>query len=106
MVSLNIAKRIKEFAVRKVLGASQFDIISLINRSFLWIVTIACILGCLSGYYVMDWLLDIIYAYRMPLSFGPLAVSVIMIFALAGLTVGAKISSAAGVNPADQLRNE
>ena len=60
----------------------------------------------ISGYYVMDWLLSVIYAYRMPLNLWPLVVSILAIFSIVTLTVGGKVMAAARVNPVEHLRNE
>jgi len=106
LVSLNVIKRIKEIGIRKVLGASVLSIVQLLNRNFAGLLLIGAVLGSFSGYLVMDWLLDIIYAYRLPLNLWPLLFSVLLLVVVAATTVGAKVYNAAKVNPVDHLRNE
>ncbi len=106
LVSLNVIKRIKEIGIRKVLGASVLSIIHLLNKNFAGLLLTGAILGCISGYFVMDWLLDIIYAYRLPIDLWPMAFSVVLLTFIASLTVGTKVYSAASINPVDHLRNE
>ena len=60
MVSLNINKRIKEIGIRKVMGASVYQIFNLLNREFIIILIIASVFGSVLGYYFMkaflgDW---------------------------------------------------
>ena len=106
LVSLNIIKRIKEIGIRKVLGASVWSIVHLLNRNFAGLLLIGAVLGCVSGYFILDWLLSIIYAYRLPLDLWPMFFSVIVLAVVAITTVGIKVYNAANLNPVDHLRNE
>ena len=53
LVSYNLTRRLKEFSVRKVFGASLFQIFRLMNHDYLWIVLIAFGLGAPLGFYMM-----------------------------------------------------
>ncbi|MEQ9425782.1 MAG: FtsX-like permease family protein [Cyclobacteriaceae bacterium] len=106
MVSLNIIKRLKEIGIRKVLGASIADIVRVINRTFAGIIIIGSVVGAISGYVFIDWLLDIIYSYRLPLSFWPVFLAFGVMLVVVATTVGSKIYGAARLNPVDHLRNE
>jgi ABC-type antimicrobial peptide transport system permease subunit len=106
MVSLNINKRIKEIGIRKVMGASLLQIIHLLNREFLIILTVACITGSILGYYFMDAFLTNVFDYRTPLGPGAYILTMGLIFLTAFLTSGQKIIKAARSNPAHSLRHE
>jgi putative ABC transport system permease protein len=106
MVSLNINKRIKEIGIRKVMGASLLQIIHLLNREFLIILTIAGIVGSILGYYFMDAFLTDVFDYRTPLGPGIYIITIGLIFLTAFLTSGQKIIKAARTNPAHSLRYE
>jgi len=106
MVSLNINKRIKEIGIRKVMGASLLQIIHLLNREFLIILTIAAIIGSILGYYFMDAFLTDVFDYRTRLGPGVYILSIGIIFFTAFLTSGQKIIKAARTNPAQSLRYE
>ena len=106
LVSLDIIKRMKEIGVRKVLGASVFHIVNIINIRYVYIYLIASVLGALMGYYLNDALMASIWAYYLPI--GPSAfIFSIILFAIIGiLTVGGKVIKAALANPATTLRDE
>ena len=106
LVSLNIIKRIKEIGIRKVLGASVLNIIGILNRNFTGLLFIGAIVGSISGYFVLDWLLSIIYAYRLPIDLWPMVFSIMLLVVIAAATVGSKVYNAASINPIDHLRNE
>ncbi|HQT91659.1 MAG TPA: ABC transporter permease, partial [Candidatus Kryptobacter bacterium] len=60
-------RRIKEIGIRRVLGASEVDIISLLTRDFLMLVAIGAVIGCPVAYYLMNrWLQG--FAYRINLN--------------------------------------
>jgi ABC-type antimicrobial peptide transport system permease subunit len=106
LVSLSINKKTKEIGIRKVMGASLSQIMILINREFLVIMTIASILGSVMGYYFMKLFLGDIFTYHTPI--GPpiyiFTLSVILLMAL--ITSGRKVYKAAHLNPAVSLRYE
>lgn len=106
MVSLSVNKRIKEIGIRKVLGASTSQIIQLVNREFIIILLIACLFGCVSGYYFMDKFLADIFTYYLKIGTGAFTISVGLILATALVTSGRKILSAAHTDPARSLRYE
>ena len=98
-------EKTKEIGIRKVLGASQWKIISLFSLNFAKLVIIANAIAWPTAYVIMQrWLQD--YAYRTSLG--------IWIFVLAGgmglfiafLSVGYQTLRAATANPIDSLRYE
>lgn len=106
MVSLNILKRTKEISIRKVLGASVPQIMSLINREFIIILTAAAILGVPLGYWGADLLLGNIFTYYTDMNATAFLITTVMIALIAAITVGTKVYKAAMANPADNLRSE
>jgi putative ABC transport system permease protein len=106
LVSLNLIKRMKEIGVRKVLGASIEHITMQMSREFIIILSIASILGCISGYYLTDMLMGSIWTYYVPLKPWPFILSVFILFVASALTISGKVIRAASVNPADILKDE
>jgi putative ABC transport system permease protein len=106
LVSLNLIKRMKEIGVRKVLGASIEHITMQMSREFIIILSIASILGCISGYYLTDMLMGSIWTYYVPLKPWPFILSVLILFVASALTISGKVIRAASVNPADILKDE
>lgn len=106
LVTLDIIKRMKEIGVRKVLGASVFHIVRIINFRYIIILTFSSILGSIAGYYLTDMLMGSIWTYYLPI--GPLAfvLSILILVFMAMITVGGKVIRAAMANPAYTLRDE
>ena len=105
LIAFATQQRTKEIGIRKVLGASEGNIILLLTRNFLWLTIIANVIGWPVAYYLMSsWLND--FAYRInlePLMFiatGLLTLGIVLV------TVGGQAWRAACANPVDALRDE
>ncbi|MEM8485804.1 MAG: ABC transporter permease [Bacteroidota bacterium] len=106
MVAQNISSRMKEIGVRKVLGASLGQITRRVNRHFLLLLGIAVLVATPISWIFVNMLLDSVYAYHQSMSFWPVALSYLLIFATAALTISTQIYRVSVVNPTDVLRNE
>ena len=96
----------KEIGVRKVLGASVLNIISIINKRYIIIILFASVLGSVMGYFMSDSLMGSIWTYYMPIGPSAFIISIIVLAVIAMLTVGSKVIKAALANPANTLRDE
>jgi hypothetical protein len=107
LVSLNILRRRKEIGLRKILGATVWQVVSLINRSFARIVLAAFAVGSLFGYLLVDKLIfRFIYVYHVPMGPGAFAVTLGVVVGACGATIGWKVYRAATANPAGALRHD
>lgn len=106
LASLNIAKRTKEIGIRKTLGASVNNIVSLLNKEFTIILLIAACIGSVAGYFLTDMMLSAIYAYRIAVGIIPAILCALAIFGVGIFTTSATIVKAARSNPVDTLRTE
>jgi putative ABC transport system permease protein len=105
MASFAAEQRTKEIGIRKVLGASITNIISLISKDFLALLLIANVIAWPVAYYLMDKMLNN-YAYRTSIAPWIFIVSGMMAVLIALLTVCLKIVRVAHSNPVDSLRYE
>lgn len=106
MVYMNIQSRIKEFGVRKVLGASVSNILYLLNRQVVVMLVIASVLGVIAGHFVIGMILDIVYAYHKDIELNNYIWPVLIIFFIAFTAIGFRVYSSARQNPVEQLRVE
>ena len=106
LVSLNIAKKMKEIGVRKVLGASVFNIAGVINFEFVIILMVATVIGGAAGYLMADFLMDSIWEYYLKVGIVSLSVSILALIFVAIVSVGFKTISTASLNPTKTLRDE
>jgi len=106
LVSLFINKKLKEFSIRKVMGASAKEITLLVNKGFMWVIIISSILGIPLAFVLSKAIIESIYTYHTPLNAIPYTVTACILIFTALATVSSQIMKAIRVNPADQLRNE
>lgn len=105
LASFLARRREKEIGVRKVLGASTTDIVSLLSRQYLKPVLAAIALAAPLAWLAMDrWLRE--FAYRVAQNAVVPAIAAAGALAIALVTVGLQGWRAALTRPADSLRNE
>ncbi len=105
LISFSTEQRTKEIGVRKVLGASIFDIVKIFTNNYLKLILIAIIIASPVSYYLLNiWLQD--FAYRIDISIWFFILSGIIVLLIAVLTVIYQIIKAATVNPVKSLRYE
>lgn len=100
-----IGLKSKEIAVRKVLGASLLQIITLLNRQLFSIILIAAIIGsALSYLLVSTWLQD--YAYAITLAPFTFVLAAIIVYVIVFVITGLQSLKSAQLNPTIALKNE
>ncbi|MFN3138381.1 MAG: ABC transporter permease [Allomuricauda sp.] len=105
LTSFVAEQRTKEIGVRKVLGASVFNVWNMLSKDFLKLVIISCFIAVPIAYYVMNgWLQE--YPYRVILKWWIFALAMLGALAVTILTVSFQAIRAAKSNPARSLRTE
>ena len=105
LTSFVAEQRTKEIGVRKVLGASVFNVWNMLSKDFLKLVTISCFIAMPISYYVMNgWLQE--YPYRVILKWWIFALAMIGAMLVTVLTVSFQAIKAARSNPVKSLRTE
>jgi len=100
-----VAKRAKELSIRKVLGASIFQVVSLITKDYLKLVILAGLVAIPVAWYLLkNWLND--YAFHIEIGWWFFLVPLVLIILIAGATVSYQSLKAALANPVKSLRNE
>ena len=105
LAALATTRRTKEIGIRKVLGASQTQILSLLSREFVLYIALASLIAFPIAYYATtQWLQT--FAYRTELGIGAFLLGSVAMFLVILTTVTTQTLKASRANPADALRDE
>jgi putative ABC transport system permease protein len=105
LAAFTTEQRTKEIGIRKVLGASDPQIISMLSRPLLWLVLLAAIPASYLGYRAIDaWLQR--FAYHTDISAITFLLSTLAVCLVALLTVVLQSMRTTNANPVDALRYE
>ena len=105
LASFTIEKRVREIGIRKVLGATVQQLLTLISKDFLKLVLIAFVVATpLAWWFMNDWLEK--YPYRIQISIWLFAAVGLLILLLALVVVSLNTMKAALTKPVKSLRTE
>jgi ABC-type antimicrobial peptide transport system permease subunit len=106
LVALNVAGRVKEFSIRKVLGAAVKNIASIIYRQYALLFLVALAIGAPISYTLIKLIFDTSYEYHMPVDFSGAAVAVSILAVVLLLTVSTQIRKVIKSNAVNGLKVE
>ncbi len=106
LVSLNIIKKMKEIGVRKVLGASTWNITAVVNKEFVIILLIASVGGGALGWWMSALLMESIWDYYQKVSFASMVISAVILLSASVFSIVYKLYKTTRLNPANVLRDE
>ena len=105
LVTYAAEQRIKEIGIRKVLGASVGEIVTMVSKDFIKLVLIASVIAFPVAWWMMNkWLQS--FAYRINISWWVFALAGLLTIAIAMITVSFQAIKAAMANPVKSLRTE
>jgi putative ABC transport system permease protein len=105
LTALLTGQRSKEIGIRKILGASAFNISTLLGKDFLKLVAISTIIAIPLGWWAASKWLDG-FAYRTNISWIVFALAIVIIFIIALATISIQVIRVALANPVKSLRTE
>lgn len=98
-------QRTKELGIRKILGASVIDLVTLIVKDFIKLVFIGIAIGSPIAYFAMnDWLQN--FVYRTETSINTILLAALISVLISFFTVSYQAIQAALKNPVETLRQE
>lgn len=98
--------RVKEISIRKVLGATEGSLITLLAKGFMWLLVISAAIAVPLAYYFFDNVILQGAVNRANIGVVELFGGVLIIFTIGFITIGSQTWKAAKANPANTLRNE
>lgn len=105
LVAYSLRTRLREIAIRRILGAGIPALIRLISLEYLIVLLIGGAIAIpLSYIWAKDWLLG--FAYRVEISPVPYVLTLALVGGLLLLTIGLQTWRTASLDPADTLREE
>lgn len=105
LTGLTANTRKKEIGIRKILGASQFNLIMIIGRQFLISISLAFLVAAPLSYLLMNqWLQN--FAYSVNIGAMPFIIAAATIFIITFLTFTIQAMNTTRLNPVNSLRTE
>ena len=105
LVAFAAAQRTKEVGIRKVLGATLTDIITLFSKEFVVLITLAFAIASPVAYYFMhNWLYS--FAYQVNIGVNIFIIALLSTFFIAACTIAFQAVKSAIANPVKSLRTE
>lgn len=106
MVVFTIETRLNEISIRKVLGASETELVYLLCRGFLLLLAIAAVIALPLTYLFFDKIILTRFAYHQPIDLRDLLGGSVLVMLLAFLMIGSQTMKAARNNPAKVLKSK
>lgn len=105
LASFTTERRSKEIGIRKVMGASKSQILTMIFYDFRTIILVGLLFSIPVAYFAMDyWLQN--FAYKVEIGALNFVISALIAVCVLGVSVTHRSWLAASVNPVDTLKNE
>lgn len=105
LISFTIIQKSKELGIRKVLGASLFQIGKILSREFVLLIVISFAVSTPISYYIISkWMED--FAYKTDISWWIYVLGGVLSIIIALVSISVKVWKASGANPIESLKYE
>ena len=106
LVTLNVSGRIREFSIRKTLGAGVKNITFIIVNQYVWLTAVALIIGAPVSYVFAKAYLDMLFVYPMPMTYTGVTISLLILVAVLLAVISTQIRKVLKTNPVNGLKVE
>ncbi|MDN3203333.1 ABC transporter permease [Algoriphagus sediminis] len=105
LVSYVALRRTREISIRKVLGATQINVIQVLSADFFKLLLVSSVMAIGFGmWFASSWLQD--FANRTQIGALPYVISILVVLALATITISYRAWKVFKLNPAKTLKTE
>jgi len=105
LIAYSLRTRLKEMAMRKVLGATIPALVRMMSKEYIMLLVIASFIAIPISYHLVhEWLQE--YAYKTTISFYNYGITIIFLSIVIFLTISLQTIRTYMINPADTLREE
>lgn len=106
MVVFTTETRLKEISIRKVMGASTGNLIYLLSRGFISLLSISALIALPVTYFFFENVVLGNFPYHTPVQIAELLVGLLAVLLIAFIMIGSQTIKAARSNPAQTLKGE
>jgi ABC-type antimicrobial peptide transport system permease subunit len=106
MVVFTTETRLKEIGIRKVMGASYGNLIYLLSRGFLLLLSISALIALPITYFFFEKFVLSNFPYHTPVQIAELFAGLLAVLLIAFLMIGSQTMKAARSNPVEVLKSE
>lgn len=106
MVVFTTETRLKEISIRKVMGASSGNLVYLLSRGFLALLSVSAFIALPATYIFFENIVLIRFPYHTPVQITELFAGLLIVLMIAFIMIGSQTIKAARTNPAEVLKSE
>jgi len=106
LVTLNVSGRVREFSIRKTLGAGIKSIAAVIIKQYVLLTVVALIIGGPVSYLFTKAYLDMLFAYPMPMGYSGVVMAILILIVVLLAVISTQIRKVSKSNPVDGLKTE
>lgn len=106
LVTINVAGRVREFSIRKILGAGVKNIAAIITQQYAILFAVALGIGAPISYILIKLLIEAAYAYHMPINFWGVTLAVVILIVVLLSTISTQIIKVFQSNPVEGIKTE
>ncbi len=106
LITLNVSGRIREFSIRKVMGAGAGSLSFTISKNYLLLIVISIAISAPLTFELMKAMFDFAYNYHMPITFTSVLIGIAILVIVLLATISTQIRKVVKANPVQGLKVE